>query len=425
MKGSRWFVLGIVAFLLLMFAIEYRLPKQFVWKPTFGHYDEQPFGCALFDSLLAVSLPSGYSLSKKTLYQLEQEDTAVHRGFLIIAQGLEFSELDIHALLKMADRGDKIMLVSNMFDDLLQDTLGFYNFSSYFSPAILKKYATSLFKKDSIYWVGDSAVYAQDIYYAYPSLCNSYFFITDSLPMYRLAEKRLPIEELRMFVAEQDTLSDMPSYPLLAWSCPWGKGEIVLVSTPLLFTNYGILDGNNVNYLFRILSRMRELPVIRTEAYMQETVQEQHSPFRYLLAHQPLRWALYLTMITIVLFMVFTAKRKQRAIPIIHEPENGTLEFTKLIGTLYYQQKDHADLVRKKFLYFSETLRREIQVDIEVVADDDRSFNRISQKTGMNVAAVRKLILELRPVVYGGRRLMEEDMKRLIDKMNEIISCCK
>ena len=37
-----------------MFAIEYHLPKKFVWVPTFSHYDEQPFGCAVFDSLLTV-----------------------------------------------------------------------------------------------------------------------------------------------------------------------------------------------------------------------------------------------------------------------------------------------------------------------------------------------------------------------------------
>ena len=37
MKGSRWFIVFIVAFLFIMFAIEYHLPKNFVWKPTFGH----------------------------------------------------------------------------------------------------------------------------------------------------------------------------------------------------------------------------------------------------------------------------------------------------------------------------------------------------------------------------------------------------
>ena len=424
MKGSRWFVIGIVLFLLLMFAVEYHLPKQFVWKPTFSRYDGQPFGCLLFDSLLSVSLPSGYSLSRKTLYQLEQEDTAGRRGVLIIADRLDLGNPDMDALFSMAERGDRIMLVSNRFGNHLQDTLHFYNYSSYFSPVALKKYATSMLDKDTIYWVGDTAVYAPAVYCAYPSLCNSYFWVMDSLSN-RLAEKRLPKEELAVHLSEGDTVSDGRSYPLTAWSRTWGKGEIILVSTPLLLTNYGILDGNNVHYVFRLLSRMTGLPVIRTEAYMQTTMQEQRSPFRYLLAHRPLRWALYLTMITIVLFMAFTAKRRQRAIPVVREPENKSLEFTKLIGTLYYQKKDHAGLVRKKFVYFAEILRREIQVDIEAVGDDEHSFQRIAQKTGKDVETIRKLIVELRPIVYGGRMLMAEDMKRLIDRMNEIISDIK
>ena len=80
MKGNHWFIAGIIVFLVLMFAIECRLPKKFVWNPTFSHYDKQPFGCAVFDSLLSSSLPKGYSLSRKTFYELEQEDTTLRRG---------------------------------------------------------------------------------------------------------------------------------------------------------------------------------------------------------------------------------------------------------------------------------------------------------------------------------------------------------
>ena len=93
MRGSRWFIFFVLAFLLLMFAIEYHLPKKFVWVPTFSHYDEQPFGCAVFDSLLTVSLPSGYTLSRKTFYQMEQEDTVHNKGILLIATNLPFGRV--------------------------------------------------------------------------------------------------------------------------------------------------------------------------------------------------------------------------------------------------------------------------------------------------------------------------------------------
>ncbi|WP_417008431.1 DUF4350 domain-containing protein [Bacteroides congonensis] len=420
MKASRWFIVFIVAFLLIMFAIEYNLSKKFVWTPTFSHYDEQPLGCALFDSLLSSSLPHGYSLSKETFYQME-EDTVDKMGILVIANTLSMVKADVNALLKMAERGNKIMLVSNNYPKLLEDTLGFYCTYSHFNAAAFRKYASSIFRKDSIYWVADS-VYSRQLYRCYPQFCNSSFRRYDSKVIRKLAEKDMT-DAIGDALADSDSVKVYSNYhPLLAMARPWGEGEIILVSTPLLFTNYGVLDENNANYIFRLLSQMGELPIVRSEGYMKATAQVQQSPLRYLLAHQPLRWALYLTMITILLFMIFTAKRRQRAIPVVREPANKSLEFTELIGTLYFQKKDHVDLVRKKFAYLAEELRREIQVDIEEVADDKRSFERIARKTGMDVGEIAEFIHEVRPVLYGGRVIDSEQMKVFIDKMNEIIN---
>ena len=420
MKASRWFIVFIVAFLLIMFAIEYNLPKKFVWTPTFSHYDEQPLGCALFDSLLSSSLPHGYSLSKETFYQME-EDTVDKMGILVIANSLSMVKADVNALLKMAERGNKIMLVSNNYPKLLEDTLGFYCTYSHFNAAAFRKYASSIFRKDSIYWVADS-VYSRQLYRCYPQFCNSSFRRYDSKVIRKLAEKDMT-DAIGDMLADSDSVKVYSNYhPLLAMARPWGEGEIILVSTPLLFTNYGVLDENNANYIFSLLSQMGELPIVRSEGYMKATAQVQQSPLRYLLAHQPLRWALYLTMITILLFMIFTAKRRQRAIPVVREPANKSLEFTELIGTLYFQKKDHVDLVRKKFAYLAEELRREIQVDIEEVADDKRSFERIARKTGMDAGEIAEFIHEVRPVLYGGRVIDSEQMKVFIDKMNEIIN---
>ena len=420
MKASRWFIVFIVAFLLIMFAIEYNLPKKFVWTPTFSHYDEQPLGCALFDSLLSSSLPHGYSLSKETFYQME-EDTVDKMGILVIANTLSMVKADVNALLKMAERGNKIMLVSNNYPKLLEDTLGFYCTYSHFNAAAFRKYASSIFRKDSIYWVADS-VYSRQLYRCYPQFCNSSFRRYDSKVIRKLAEKDMT-DAIGDALADSDSVKVYSNYhPLLAMARPWGEGEIILVSTPLLFTNYGVLDENNASYIFRLLSQMGELPIVRSEGYMKATAQVQQSPLRYLLAPQPLRWALYLTMITILLFMIFTAKRRQRAIPVVREPANKSLEFTELIGTLYFQKKDHVDLVRKKFAYLAEELRREIQVDIEEVADDKRSFERIARKTGMDAGEIAKFIHGVRPVLYGGRAIDSEQMKVFIDKMNEIIN---
>ena len=61
-------------------------------------------------------------------------------------------------------------------------------------------------------------------------------------------------------------------------------------------------------------------------------------------------------------------------------------------------------------------------MDIEEVADDKRSFERIARKTGMDAEEIAKFIHEVRPVLYGGRAIDSEQMKVFIDKMNEIIN---
>lgn len=122
MKGNHWFIAGIIAFLVLMFAIECRLPKKFVWNPTFSHYDKQPFGCAVFDSLLSSSLPKGYSLSRKTFMSWSRK---IRRscGILVVTDNLHLTDVDVEAMLKMAGRGDRIMLAGSSFSRILKDTL--------------------------------------------------------------------------------------------------------------------------------------------------------------------------------------------------------------------------------------------------------------------------------------------------------------
>lgn len=79
MKMNRGFITGVVVFLLLVFIAEMRMPAHFVWEPSFRHGDRQPFGCYAADSLLAASLPGGYSVTDKTLYQLSREKTNLRR----------------------------------------------------------------------------------------------------------------------------------------------------------------------------------------------------------------------------------------------------------------------------------------------------------------------------------------------------------
>lgn len=416
MNGKHWFIVGIVLFLIAMFVVEYHLPKKFIWTPTFSEHDKQPFGCEVFDDMVANSLPQDYFHSYQSLYQMVENEEEL-QGILAIAENMNLTETDVEALFTLAERGNVVMLAGNSFGKLLEDTLGFESSYGYFNPAALKRYASSLLTRDTLYWVGDSSVYNERMFRCYPQLC-SVKLMPDS------ASAGIPLVEKwgESYLGKPGWGDSLVKKRVpVALSYPVGEGEIILVATPLLFTNYGMLDGDNSDYLFRLLTYFRGLPVVRTEAFSSVAGIEQ-SPFRYFLSQTPLQWALYLAILVLLLFMFFTARRRQRVIPVIREPANKNLEFTELLGTLYYQKKNHADLVCKKFTYFAEHLRRNLQVDVEDDSDDVALSRHIARKTGQEEEKVLALFRSLRPVVRGEVSVNEPQMRKLIDGMNRLAS---
>ena len=103
------------------------------------------------------------------------------------------------------------------------------------------------------------------------------------------------------------------------------------------------------------------------------------------------------------------------------EPQNRQLEFARLIGTLYFQRGDHADLLRKKYVYFSENLRRQLFVDIDNEAEDDNSFQRIALQTGLPLNRIRAELRQIRRLAHDPEAAVSEDVLQMcIDQMNEI-----
>lgn len=440
MKGSKWYIVFILLLLALMITLEYNMPRNFIWSPTFSQYDKQPFGAAIFDDVVSASIPEGYTVTDKTLYQLEQ-DSITGTAILIVEDHLNLSKVDTESLFNLLNQGNKVMLVSENFGYTLADSLKMSVYRSYFSARSLKNYASGGNTRDTIYWKQDSVFNAME-FYVYPHFLWSYFSESDSLAVelaYKKTEDYVFIDEADDNELDEDEeeydgakldsalIDSINYYPgavrttnALALRFQLGKGELYLVSTPLLFTNYGMLDSNNSLYIFRLLSYMKGMPLIRTEGYG-NVYDEPSTPLRYFLSQPPLRWGIYLTMILIVLFMVFTAKRRQRVIPVIRKPENKSVEFVELIGTLYYQKKDHGDLVRKKYLFFAETLRRTIQVDLDDGGNDEEHARRIASKTGMDKEDISRLLISLRRVLEDEKAFMTEDlMKMYINRINKI-----
>lgn len=459
MKSSRNFLFAMLVLFVLFCLLQVNLPKKFVWSPTFSHVDKQPLGCFVFDSVLTQSLPNGYHVTKKTFFQLDQEHAKEKISVLMVVDQQDLKQLDVKYLCNIARRGGKVMVVaSSSFDDgrnadtVVVDELertfkvriedGMY-FSLRGILSGLKAHDNDMY--DTIYWNNRETMYAAQSYRMFYNMVGGTLFV-DSVPKvkrlaYTLSTAGYDYKYDSLYVGDFtrfDTIVDkkerierIDTFAIkkvpTAVSVPYGKGEVIFVSSPLLFTNYGMLEGNTFVYIFRLMSYLADLPVYRTEAYVKTDAMlvAEQSPFREFIKRPPLRWALYLALLGVVLFMIFTARRRQRVIPIMSKPANRSLEFIQLIGTLYYQRKDHVDLVRKKFKLFAEELRKTAGVDISDVNTDDREYLLLAEKTGMNSDRLKKVIRQIRLVLHSEGNISVEEMRSLIDAMDTIVRHAK
>lgn len=459
MKSSRNFLFAMLVLFVLFCLLQVNLPKKFVWSPTFSHVDKQPLGCFVFDSVLTQSLPNGYHVTKKTFFQLDQEHAKEKISVLMVVDQQNLKQLDVKYLCNIARRGGKVMVVaSSSFDDCRNaDTVVVDELERTFKVKIedgiyfslrgilsgLKAHDNDMY--DTIYWNNRETMYAAQSYRMFYNMVGGTLFV-DSVPKvkrlaYTLSTAGYDYKYDSLYVGDFtrfDTIVDkkerierIDTFAIkkvpTAVSVPYGKGEVIFVSSPLLFTNYGMLEGNTFVYIFRLMSYLADLPVYRTEAYVKTDAMlvAEQSPFREFIKRPPLRWALYLALLGVVLFMIFTARRRQRVIPIMSKPANRSLEFIQLIGTLYYQRKDHVDLVRKKFKLFAEELRKTAGVDISDVNTDDREYQLLAEKTGMNCDRLKKVIRQIRLVLHSEGNISVEEMRSLIDAMDTIVRHAK
>ena len=144
----------------------------------------------------------------------------------------------------------------------------------------------------------------------------------------------------------------------------YGNGNFYLHSNPISFTNYYLLQPENKSYIKNIFSSIPEQDLlwdlhIRSAARQKTNKNENNkdSIFKFFLEHETLTWALWLSFVALLLFMLFNARRKQRAIPVLEPLKNSTVEFTQNISHLYLEGNDHKNMIDKLTTYFLEQIR--------------------------------------------------------------------
>jgi len=353
--------LGLIAF------IELTKERPINWKPTYNERHKIPFGTYIFhEELESVFSDKEFTDVRKTPYEFfdeyynwEEDEYTTTGNFIHVAQYSEMDEISAQELLDFVSYGNTVFMSSNYFPNRLKDSLGFNTTNQYDLKG------------------------------------NSYFtltnprFETDSITIDR------GINNFHFSKLDKDltTVLGHQTFDSIAFpnfiKVNYYQGSFLLHLQPIAFTNYNLLKKNNKKYAEAVLGYLPEDNIFYNSLNKANT-NVSGSKLRYILSQDALRYAWYLGLISLVLFLIFNAKRRQRIVKEIKPHENTTVAFTKTIGNLYYETKDHNNLVEKKITYFLEYLRRVYFLDTQVL--DERFTKLLIQKSGKDKEQIQQLV---------------------------------
>ena len=396
-KKDWKYIAFFVGAIIVVILSEVFTPKPIDWTKTYGKSDKNPYGnYVLFNQLADIFGDEQINVNKITAYEAtEQEEWEGYKTVIYINEEFNPSELELEALSNWVANGNTAFVAATDFQGAFADTFNIETSRRYFQYQLNED--NEIEGELNLENVGMNFVHPnlkKDQAYFYKRGTTSNYFMENRMEEYTL-------------LGEDEELN--AHYIRIAH----GAGHFYLHSNPLVFTNYNMLN-NNGKYISSAFSYLPKGPVIWDE-YYKSGRGGATTPLRYILSQSPLRWAWFLALGTLIFFVLFNIKRKQRIIPIVTPPSNTTLEFVETIGKLYYQNKDHKDLVVKKIRYFKEYIRQHFFLTMQHW--DTHELAALSAKSGLTqeqVSVIGKFILSLK----GKQVITEQELLTLSKKID-------
>ncbi|ABQ05258.1 DUF4350 domain-containing protein [Flavobacterium johnsoniae] len=398
-KNIKIYIAVLVFILILILIGDYNKQKTIDWRPTYSVNDKIPYGLYVFDKEIGGILKNQKieRIPDITPYEFldskYNEDTLVEtytvKGtFINISQQNNLDDQSAKEIMYFVSHGNNAFLSMTNFPKTLLDSLKF-------------EYSSNLLQtKDASVWMANKKL-SSKIYKSTSDIAD-YFSKIDTLNTTVLGYEGNPKYKKNINFIK----------------VPYKNGYFFLHTNPVAFTNYNLLKKDRYQYTEKVLSYIPKGDVFwYTKSPNDENISA--SPLRYIFSQPALKWAWYLFLIGMFVFILFNAKRKQRIVPILQPLSNLTIDFTKTIGNLYYQEGDHKNIIDKKIIYFLERIRTEYLIDTTKL--DDEFVKKLQHKTGKDEKDIQELVLlinEYRNSYHGN---IEADLIRINNAIEKIL----
>ncbi len=366
MKKDYLYFGFLVVVILLYVGFQIFGPKPIDWTQTYLNKDKIPFGTYILyqemesvfpEQKSALNLdPLFLSLEENYYETAFEEDNIIHgekRNWIFIDGSLALDYWETELLMNEVNQGNHVFMAASNFDGYLADTLNL-NTQYFYSPLDSNRFSYSI-----VYNFSNPSLYSQNGW-KFNGSERSYFNEVDTAKTTVLGTNQF--NEVNFIKVKH------------------GDGAFFFHANPELFTNFYLRNPELAQYAFTALSYLPVRPTIWDE-YYKAYREVERSPMRYVLANSSLKYAWFLSLSAIVLFMFFRGKREQRIIPLRTRPKNTTIAFARTVGSLYLEEGTHKAIFEKKLQYFLEYIRANLNLDTSEIST--KFIRSLSQRAGI------------------------------------------
>ncbi|PCJ86574.1 MAG: hypothetical protein COA57_06065 [Flavobacteriales bacterium] len=350
------------------------------WEKTYRKEDTNPYGTYLLYELLKSyeKKDSLYVLDRHLADTLKIEFEGKPKIYFFVGESMRLSNYsDMDSLLAFVKNGNIAFVSSEYLRNPFKEEIFV---DSYFKEIEDSTLSLSFYHPDF------SGKPKHEILYKTADTVSVYDW--NYINMHQLFDDE---ESVKISYAEDDE-----NKPVLV-KVPYGKGWIYLHSVPLAFTNYSLLTENGLQYAENVLSHLPDgdiywdkyskLPydIWDKSGYKRP----QKSILQFILSQPSLQWAYYLLLITLLVYMIFQGKRRQKIIPAIETTENSSLEFVDMVSKLYRQQKQHNKLIQQQEKIFLNFVRNKYYISTQEI--DKGLIGKLSKKTQISEREIESI----------------------------------
>ena len=324
-------------YLALIVGVAAILPNPTIWTPKYGSEHKDPLGTYVLFNELPKLFSSDIDRATMPVFNTLRNDS-IHVNYLAINDLYSVDQLDLDYLLKFIAEGGNAFIAASNFSTIFSDTVGIVSYNPYFWHRPFNEDSMRMaFVLSNEAFKGDTSTVHEMLQGGYVSEFDSTAYAAIEVLGYTTNEN---VNFFRKRI---------------------GEGFLYINLCPAAFSNYELLYENTGRYVANCLSYLPDKALLFDD-YYKAGKPPKASIVSVLLQHAPMQWAWNIALLSVILFLIFGARRKSRPIPILTPHQNDSLHYIETIGAMHFNQKNNRVIAEKRFQQMKNYLHRRFKI---------------------------------------------------------------